>query len=129
MDSNSLAVTLIPSTQRYSEDDDRWLQQVADLHQQLRSETGAGVPAQASAPGMKGSIDELILALGSAGAFTTTVEMLRVWLSRDRTRSVKAGWTGRDGIRQEVTLSADGADSATLAPLVEALAHKIEASS
>jgi hypothetical protein len=128
MDSNAFAVTLALSTQRYSEDDDRWLQQVADLHRQLRSETGGGVPPPASAAGMKGSIDELILALGSAGAFTTTVEMLRVWLSRDKTRSVTARWTDDDGTQQEVTLSADGADSATLAPLVEALAHKIGAS-
>lgn len=129
MDSNALAVTLTAQTERYSEDDERWLTQVAELHHQLRSETGAGIRSGVPVPGTKGMVDQLILALGSAGAFTTTIEMLRVWLARDRTRTVRACWTDDAGVERCVTLSADGADSATLAPLVEAAAQRMGATS
>ena len=126
-DDAALAVSFTARTERYSDDDDRWLLQVAELNRTLREETGAAVRPDAAAPGTKGAVDQLILALGSAGAFTTTIEMLRVWLSRDRTRSVEARWTDGDGVMQCVSLSADMADSKTLAPLVAAVAQRIGA--
>lgn len=127
MSSDALVVTLSARTDRYDADDDRWVDQVAELRRSLRSETGAVQPAPAAVPGMKGAVDQLILALGSAGAFTATVEMLRVWLARDRTRSLHAEWIDDTGTQREVTLSAQNADSRTLAPLVEALSRKIGA--
>ncbi|SDJ48636.1 hypothetical protein SAMN05444157_3601 [Frankineae bacterium MT45] len=129
MSSNALALTVTAQTDRYDENDDRWLAQVAEFRHDLRVETGCVQLAAVSAPGMKGGLDQIILSLGSAGAFTTTIEMLRIWLARDRTRSLHALWTDDDGTQREVTFSAENADSRTLAPLVEALAHKIEASS
>jgi membrane-associated two-gene conflict system component 1 (EACC1) len=127
MTSDALEVTLSARTDRYDADDDRWLDQVAELRRTLRQETGAVQAAPAAVAGMKGAVDQLILALGSAGAFTTTVEMLRVWLARDKTRSVHAEWTDENGTHCEATLSAENADSTTLAPLVEALSRKIGA--
>ncbi|SOD71875.1 hypothetical protein SAMN05892883_1336 [Jatrophihabitans sp. GAS493] len=129
MSSDALAITVTAQTDRYDENDDRWLAQVAEFRHELRVETGCVQVAAVPTPGMKGGLDQIILSLGSAGAFTTTIEMLRIWLARDRTRSVHAVWTDDQGASREVTLSAENADSTTLAPLVEALARKIEATS
>jgi hypothetical protein len=50
--------------------------------------------------------DAVILALGSAGAITAAVEALRLWLARDRRRSVQLSWTV-GGHHREVVLAAD----------------------
>jgi Effector Associated Constant Component 1 len=129
MSTDTLAVTLTSHTDRYHEDDERWIAQVAELRRELRIETGAVQLPPASEPGKKGSVDQLVLALGSADVFSTALAMLGVWLARDKTRSVKAKWTDDAGVERQVTLSADNADAKTLAPLVEAVARRISTDS
>jgi hypothetical protein len=51
-------------------------------------------------------VEAIILALGSAGAITAAVEALRLWLARDRRRSVQLSWTV-GGHHREVVLAAD----------------------
>jgi hypothetical protein len=84
----NLDIGLLPRSDRYDEEDERWREQVADLVHELRVETDAMKVSRTPVPGTKGSVDELILTLGSAGVFTTAVDVLRAWLARDKTRSV-----------------------------------------
>jgi Effector Associated Constant Component 1 len=128
MPSQQIAITLTAHNDRFDDDDDRWLAQLAELRRELRVETGAVTDGSTPIPGTKGSIDQLILTLGSAGVFTAAVETVRLWLSRDRLRTVQVSWQGDDGRQHEVHLSADNATSTTLAPLVEAVARRVEAS-
>ena len=64
-------------------------------------------------PGTKGAVTEVIIALGSAGAFTATVECLRAWLGRDRGRRVDLRWD-EDGVERSMTLTGEAIDSQTL---------------
>jgi hypothetical protein len=115
------------SSDRYDTDDDRWLDQVADLVGELRVETGALEVNRTTVPGTKGTIDQLILSLGSAGVFTTALDVLRIWLARDKTRSVELSYVDREGKQQRLNVTATHADKDAFAPLIAAVAGQIEA--
>jgi hypothetical protein len=84
-----MEITLTAHSEKYDADDDRWRGQVGDLVHQLRTETEALRLERTAVPGTKGAMDELIISLGSAGAFTAIEQVFRSWLSRDKTRSIK----------------------------------------
>ncbi|MDP9241261.1 MAG: hypothetical protein M3O55_11605 [Actinomycetota bacterium] len=109
---------------RYDEDDLRWVDQVADVVDDLRRNDAAVRSRRTPVPGTKGTIDQLILSLASAGALTSTIEILKVWLSRDKHRSVELTITGPDGVTQTVRASADKAGPDAWAPLFSA-AHSL----
>jgi membrane-associated two-gene conflict system component 1 (EACC1) len=123
--SNTLDIQLTPRSGRYNEDDDRWRDQVADLAYQLRVETDALRVQHTSVSGTKGWTDQLILALGEAGVFTTALEVLKVWLARDKTRSIDLTYRDRDGRRQSLNVTATNANEDTLAPVIAAVAAQI----
>jgi membrane-associated two-gene conflict system component 1 (EACC1) len=123
-----VTIGLVPNSARYDADDDRWRDQVADLVRELKVETGALTVAHTPVPGTKGSLDSLVLALGSAGVFTTALDVLRVWLARDKTRSVDLSYTDRDGKRQRLNVTATNSGADTLAPVIAAVADQIQAS-
>ena len=125
--SGVMNIGLSLSSERYDADDDRWLDQVADLTRDLRMETGALEVSRTPVPGTKGSIDQLILSLGSAGVFTAALDIIRIWLGRDKTRSVELSYIDRDGKEQRIKATATHADKDALAPLVAAMAGQIEA--
>jgi len=109
-------IEIVPRTESLASDDDRWLTQVAAFYEELRD---AGVPIRqegSPVPGAKGEIEAIILALGTAGAFTAAVTALREFLSRERTRSFLVRWTER-GKRREVVVKGD-ADSATIERII-----------
>lgn len=125
---DNVIIGLVPNSARYDADDDRWRDQVADLVRDLRVETGSLSIARTAVPGTKGSLDSLILALGSAGVFTTALDVLRVWLARDKTRSVDLTYTDREGKQQRLNVTATNSGSDALAPVIAAVAGQIEAS-
>jgi hypothetical protein len=125
--SESVRVGVIPMSDRYDADDDRWQDAVADLIEDLRVETGALHVERTPVDGMKGSVDELLLTLGSAGVFSAAVDALRIWLARDKTRSITLTYQDRDGTEQHLDVRATHADADTLAPLVNAVADRIAA--
>lgn len=120
-------VSLAPQSSRYDETDDRWRDQVADLAHDLRVETESLRAEHTPVPGTKGTAVELVLALGEAGAFTTALEVMRVWLARDKTRSIKLSYRDRAGHRHQLTVAATNATEQTLAPVIEAVAQQIAA--
>jgi hypothetical protein len=118
-------IVVKPVSMRYDEDDDRWRDQVADLVGELRFEGAVAVPRQTPVPGTKGITAEIILALGSAGVFSAVVETLRVWLSRDKTRSLELTYTNARGETGRVVMTATNAGSDIMAPILEAAARQI----
>ena len=125
--SESVHVGVTPMSDRYDADDDRWQDAVADLVEDLRGETGALHVVRTPVDGTKGSIDQLLLTLGSAGVFSAAIDALRIWLARDKTRSITLTYEDRDGMEQRLDVRATHADDQTLAPLVNAVADRIAA--
>jgi hypothetical protein len=124
---DNLDINLVPHSDRYDRDDDRWLDQVADLVHELRVETEAIKVSRDPVAGTKGSLDQLVLSLGSAGVFTTALDVMRIWLSRDRTRSIELKYQDRQGKEQRLSVTAEHADEHALAPVIAAVAAQIEA--
>ncbi len=123
----TLDISLVPRSDRYEDDDDRWRDQVGDLVHELRVETDAVTVSRNRVPGTKGSLDQLVLTLGSAGVFTTAVDVLRIWLARDKSRSVELQYQDREGKEQRLSVRAEHADDDALAPVIAAVAAQIEA--
>lgn len=109
--------------ERYDEDDPRWRDQVADLVRELRLGTSSVHSRRTPVPGTKGTTDQLIITLGSAGAFTATVQILRIWLARDKHRVVEVTFSGADGSPQTVRISAENAGNDAIAPLILAASN------
>src|SRR6266699_4347227 len=111
----TLEVDLVALNDRFDDDDPRWLDQVADLVHELRRETEALQSRRTPVPGTKGTVDQLILSLGSAGAFTAAIDIVRAWLARDKHRSVEMAVTDADGHKHTVRVSAENASADALA--------------
>ena len=104
----SIEIELEPSSTRFDQDDERWLGQVRDLTRELLR---ADVLLRRSTPqpGAKGAIDQLVLSLGSAGAFTASVELIKAWLGRDRGRKLVVKFF-ENGRLQAIELNGGAAD-------------------
>jgi hypothetical protein len=121
----SLDVAIRPRNPDYDPDDDRWRAQVGsligDLGRQLDIELRS-----TPVGGTKGGIDELIVALGSAGAFTAAVECLRAWLGRDRNRRIEVHWDDDDdGAAHFVTLTGAAIDRESVQEIARAAARRV----
>lgn len=119
----SFEMALEPRSGDYQPDDDRWRDQVVGLVSELHRRADV---ERRSAPmvGAKGTLDELVVALGSAGAFTATVECLRAWLGRDRSRRIDVRWD-ENGKHRYVTLTGDAIDVDSVREIAKAAAHRV----
>ncbi|MBU2669433.1 hypothetical protein KOI35_38565 [Actinoplanes bogorensis] len=120
--SSILEISLVAGNDRYDGDDPRWLDQVADLHAELRRETESLRPAREPVPGAKGAAEQVVLALGTAGVFHTALEVMRTWLARDKHRSLTITVTGADGAPRTVEISAENASRDAWQPIIDAAA-------
>jgi hypothetical protein len=103
--------------------DQRWLDQVTQLVEDLSRDVGDVRVERIPEASSKGGADVIILALGSAGAFTALVDVLRLWLGRDHERAVTMTWD-EGGRSRRVTVQADSIDNATLRELALAAARR-----
>jgi Effector Associated Constant Component 1 len=119
----SFELALEPRSGDYQPDDDRWRDQVVGLVTELHRQVDV---ERRSAPveGTKGTLDELVVALGTAGAFTAIVECLRAWLGRDRSRRVDVRWN-ENGKQRYVTLTGDAIDVDSVREIAKAAAHRV----
>ncbi|MDF8264597.1 effector-associated constant component EACC1 [Luteipulveratus flavus] len=127
MEPTPIQLTIVPGSNRYDEDDERWYGQVAGLRTELASQVGLAPPSPGP-PGTKGLLDETIVALGTSGAITATVEIVRMFLARDRTRTVDLVWTDAQGQERRFHATADNASDDTLTPVVESIAKQVASS-
>jgi hypothetical protein len=119
----SFEMALEPRSVDYQPDDQRWRDEVVGLISELHRQADIERRGAAS-EGTKGMLDELVVALGSAGAFTATVECLRAWLSRDRSRRIDVRWE-ENGKERYVTLTGDAIDVDSVREIAKAAAHRI----
>jgi Effector Associated Constant Component 1 len=118
-----LELVVEPRSDDYDAADDRWRAQVGTLHQELAAQVDTFQRGRA-ASGTKGTVDEVILALGSSGALTAAVECFRAWLQRDKNRSIDVRWD-EDGVERHVTFSGDNVDAATVKEIARAAAARV----
>ena len=116
-------LTVDPRNDQYDPDDDRWLDQVAMLYQALDAQVDV-LRSQRQVQGAKGAVDQLILALGSAGAIQAAVDCFRAWLARDRDRRIDIRWNS-GGVERSVTLTGEAIDIATIQDVAKAAASQI----
>src|SRR5262245_36892063 len=124
---SAVVVAVAPASDRYDSDDERWLAQVSDLHADLRREVDGFEVQSSLAAGTKGAVDTVVVALGSAGAFSAAVSCLKAWLARDKARRVVLTWT-QDGQQQQAVLEGDNIDVTSLRRLVEAISARVSGS-
>jgi len=117
-------LVLEPRTDRYDPDDDRWRNQVGDFVASLRDEVDGVRRELTPVPGTKGSVESLVVSLGSAGAFTAALEFFRAWLGRDRSRSLDITWHTEDG-KHHVSIQGDSIDQSTLQFVAEAASRQL----
>jgi hypothetical protein len=123
--SEILKLVVKPHSERFDPNDDRWLDHVTDLVRDLRDGTGALEIEPPPQPGAKGAAEALILALGTAGAFTSAVEIVKAWLTRDRSRTVEVSWNDDHGSGSFV-IHGDAIDDATLGTMATVLAARFQ---
>jgi len=117
-------LVLEPRTERFDADDERWLEQVSLLFQELQREVGGITRRHEPVAGTKGGAEMVIMALGSAGAFTAGLEMLRSWLGRDRSRRLDISYTV-DGRTETVSIAGDAIDNDAMAKISDAVATRL----
>jgi Effector Associated Constant Component 1 len=105
-------IAVEPRNDRYDPDDDGWQDQIAALYADLDAQADT-VRRARPVEGAKGGVDQLIIALGSAGVFAAVVDCLRAWLGRDRDRRVDVRWV-ENGMEQSVTLTGEAVDVKTV---------------
>ena len=114
-------LSIAPQTSRYDPEDDRWRVQISQLLLGLQQEVGGVRRDSIPSAGTKGGVESIVVALGSAGAFTATVEFVRAWLGRDRSRSLEISWSA-EGARRVISVTGDAIDVDALTDLAQAVA-------
>jgi len=119
----SFELAIEPRSDDYHPDDDRWRDQVAGLYSALHEQADVAQRGRAVA-GTKGTLDAFVVALGSAGAFTATVDCFRAWLGRDRRRRIDVRWE-ENGAERFVTLTGDAVDVDSVREIAKAAARRV----
>jgi hypothetical protein len=119
----SFEVVVEPRNDQYDPDDDGWRDQAATLYADLDARVDT-IRRARPVPGAKGAVDQVIIALGSAGAFGAVVESLRAWLGRDRDRRVDVRWV-ENGAERSVTLTGEAVDVETIREIASAAVAQV----
>src|SRR5690606_35723508 len=110
------------SNDDFSDDDPRWAAQVRVLVDQLNREAG-DVRYDASkhtGDGKKGAAATVILALGTAGAFTAAVQVIKAFLQRDTKRKLELRRLGPNGEVETLVFETEGLSTPQVERLIEA---------
>ncbi|GAA2609938.1 effector-associated constant component EACC1 [Paractinoplanes durhamensis] len=110
------------TSRRYAPDHPGWIKQRYELAAGLRSGVPGAEVRSTPVAGTKGAAEAVVVALGSAGAFTAALGAFKAWLGRDRTRTVTLTWQ-HDGREDRVTLDADNLDAAAMQELTRGMSR------
>lgn len=116
-------IAVEPCNENYDPDDEGWRDQVATLYQDLDAGFDT-VRRTQPVEGTKGAVDQLIIALGSAGVFAAVVDCLRAWLGRDRDRRIDVRWV-ENGEERSVTLTGEAVDARTVREIAKAAVARV----
>lgn len=116
----ALRIELSAESDRYERDDPRWNEQVHQLVRELKREVGTVEVVSQPVPGQKGGAEAIILALGTAGVFSSAVEALRQWLGRERTRSLTITMDDGTGSTRRFTVRGSELDRNSFRDLADA---------
>jgi hypothetical protein len=116
-------IAVEPRNDRYDPDDNGWRDQVATLYQDLDAQVDT-VRRGRPVTGAKGAVDQLVIALGSAGVFAAVVDSLRAWLGRDRDRRIDVRWV-ENGVERSVTLTGEAVDVKTVREITKAAVARV----
>lgn len=119
-----LELHLRPESARFDALDDRWLDQIQQFGTELGREIGDVTRVRQPVPGTKGTLDSVLLSVGSAGVLSATVEFLRAWLQRDSSRTLRVSWTDA-GALQQVELSGESLEPAAIETLMQAVTSRL----
>jgi hypothetical protein len=117
---------LEPLSGRFDMHDDRWLDQVDGLVGELRDQAGNVATRRTAEPGTKGGIDAIVIPVVSAGGLTAVIELVRSWLTRDRTRSLKVSWSDRGAV-ESIELSGAEVENTQFDDLLRAVTQNLAA--
>ena len=120
----TIELALVPHSDKFDAEDERWQEQVSLLFRELQREVGGVTRRRQPVEGTKGGADMVIMALGSAGAFTAGLEMVRAWLGRDRSRKLDISYTVDDRT-ETVSISGDGIDKDAMNRISDAVAARL----
>jgi hypothetical protein len=126
-DSSLLEVVVEPTSSDFESDDPGWRAQTLALRRALQNADIDGLRREeAPSEGYKSGVETLIIALGSSGAITAAVEVLRAWLLRDRSRRLRLRY--QEGDRQvdvelDGTTVSDATMSASMTAALERMRH------
>ncbi|MEV6495082.1 hypothetical protein AB0M20_41645, partial [Actinoplanes sp. NPDC051633] len=70
---DALLLTVRPASEKYADDDERWVAQQIELFAELRREVGGVRRELAAEAGTKGAVETVLLALASTGSITAAV--------------------------------------------------------
>jgi Effector Associated Constant Component 1 len=117
---------LEPLSGRFDTYDERWLDQVDGLVGELRAGADDVTTRRTAVPGTKGTVDAIVIPLISAGGLTAVIELVRSWLIRDRTRSLKVSWS-ESGAVDSIELSGADVEGARFDDLLQAVTRTLPA--
>ena len=117
---------LEPLSGRFDTYDERWLDQVDGLVGELRAGADEVTTRRTAASGTKGGIDAIVIPVISAGGLTAVIELVRSWLNRDRTRSLKVSWSD-SGAVESIELSGADVEAARFDELLQAVTRTLTA--
>jgi hypothetical protein len=102
--------------------DDRWQRRIDGLLADLRytAPSVRRVHDSALDDHAKGALESILVALGSAGVIGGVFDVLKAWVARDRSRTVKVSWY-EDGVLKDVELSGSGLDDEVVDLALQAL--------
>ena len=116
---------LTASNSDYDPGDDRWLDQVAQLIEDLNDTADEVRKDTTPVAGRKGGeVEAIILALGSAGAISAAVEIFKAWLARDQKREIEISVQSGDDTKT-VRVSANRMDTDTVTTFMEHALKKL----
>ncbi len=119
-------VTIATDTGTYDIESGQWRAQVTELHASLRDEVGTISLRSAPAPDAKGTLETVILALGSSGALLAAEHCFRAWLGRDKTRSLTVTWTDDTGKERKLSITGERLDRRSFKAFTESIGRMLE---
>jgi hypothetical protein len=93
------------SNSDYDSSDDRWLDQVNTLVQDLQRDVGQVRREITPIPGMKGGLETFFLELFSSGIVPAAIDTIKSWLEIDKSRVFEISSIGPDGEEKKISIS------------------------